>query len=74
MRRVHKSKCSWPRLILISLYKQLAPHLKIRVHKSNTVCDFNTIWAVAAAIIVVSCPAPSLDEEGSGDTRGFSWD
>ena len=22
------------------------------VHKSNTVCDFNTIWSVAAAIIV----------------------
>ena len=27
--------------------------------------------------MVVSCPAPSLDEEGSGDTRGFfvtDWD
>ena len=22
---------------------------------------------------LVSCPAPSLEEEGSGDTRGFSW-
>ena len=52
MRRVHKSKCLWPRLILISLYKQLVPHLKIGVHKSNMVCDFNKIWAVAAAIIV----------------------
>ena len=38
-------------LYCISLYKQLAPHL-IGVHKSNMVCDFNTIWAVAAAIIV----------------------
>ena len=36
----------------ISLYKQLAPHLKIGVHKSNRVGDFNTISAVAAAIIV----------------------
>ena len=43
---------AWPHLILISLYKQLAPHLKIGVHKSNTVCDFNTIWAVAADNIV----------------------
>ena len=38
--------------MLISLYKQLAPHLKIRVHKRNMVCDFDTIWAIAAAIIV----------------------
>ena len=42
----------WPCLILISLYKQLVPHLKIAVHKGNTVCDFDTIWAHAAAIIV----------------------
>ena len=42
----------WPCLILISLYKQLAPHLKIGVHKSNTVRDFDTIWAIAAAIII----------------------
>ena len=52
MRCGHNSKCLWPSLILISLYKQLAPHLKIGVHKSNTVYDFNTIWAVAAAITV----------------------
>ena len=52
MRRGHKSKCSWPCLILSSLYKQLAPHLKIGVPKNNMVCDFNTIWAVEAAIIV----------------------
>ena len=44
----------WPCLILISLYKQLAPHLNIGVHKSNTVCDFDTIWALAAAIITLS--------------------
>ena len=42
----------WPHLILISLYKQLAPYLNIGVHKSNTVCDFDTVWAHAAAIIV----------------------
>ena len=45
----HENFDLWPHLILISLYKQLAPHL---VHKSNTVCDFNTVWAIAAAIIV----------------------
>ena len=27
--------------------------------------------AVGAVAPIVSCPAPSLDEEGSGDTRGF---
>ena len=42
----------WPCLIHISLYKQLAPRLKIAVQKSNTVCDFDTIWTHAAAIIV----------------------
>ena len=26
--------------------------LMIGVYKSNTVCDFNTIWTLAAAIIV----------------------
>ena len=41
----------WPRLILICLYKQLDPHLKIGVHKSNTGSDFHTIWAVAAIIV-----------------------
>ena len=64
MRRGQKSKCSWPHLILISLYKQLAPHLKIGVHNSNTVCDFDTIWAVAAAIIV------QLDTSSISSTLG----
>ena len=47
-----KHQFSWPCLILISLQKQLALHLKIGVHKRNTVYDFDTIWAVQAAIIV----------------------
>ena len=52
MRRGHK--CSLPHLI-ISLYNQLAQNLKIgdlECTESDPVCDFDTIWAVAAAIIV----------------------
>ena len=50
----HGHKCSLPHLI-ISLYNQLAQYLKIgdlECTGSNPVCDFDTIWAVAAAIIV----------------------
>ena len=52
MRRGHN--CLLPHLI-ISLYNQLAQNLKIgdlECTESNPVCDFDTIWAVAAAIIV----------------------
>ena len=48
MRRGQASKSLWPRLVLLSLYKAVS----IGVHKGNTVCDFDTIWAVATAIIV----------------------
>ena len=30
-----------------------------------------TSVVVMLPVCLVSCPAPSLDEEGSGDTRGF---
>ena len=39
--------------MLFSLYKQSAPHLKIGVCKSKMVCDIDTNWALAAAIIIV---------------------
>ena len=45
MRCGHEHFDAWPHLILICLYKQLALHFKIGVHKSNTVCDFDTISA-----------------------------
>ena len=60
IRHGHEHFELWPHLIFISLYKQLAPHLKVGLHKSNTVCDFDTIWAVTAAIIVQLDTLPIL--------------
>lgn len=38
--------------VQISLYKMFAQKSMIGVHKGNTVCDFNTISAHTAAIVV----------------------
>ena len=42
--------------------------------KSTRRCGYSqSPHAQEASIQLVSCPAPSLEEEGSGDTQGFSW-